>query len=65
MEHLIDTKAAAAMLGIAPTTLETWRALGRPAPAFVKVGKRAVRYAVADVVAFIEANRRGNLGGAA
>lgn len=65
MTELIDTKAAAKMLGIAPTTLETWRTLGRPAPPFVKIGRRAVRYDPADVRAFIEAGRRDNPGGSA
>lgn len=44
-ETLIDTRAAARMLGLAEITLRMWRVEGSPdQPPFVRVGRKAVRY---------------------
>jgi hypothetical protein len=51
----LSPKAAAAHLGLAVKTLEEWRARGE-GPKAHKVGKRALRYALADLEAFA---RRG------
>ena len=48
---LLDTVAAAALLAVTPRTLTNWRNK-RQGPAFVKVGKRAVRYRISDLEAF-------------
>ena len=47
----LDTKAAAHYLDIAPKTLQEWRERGE-GPKAHKVGKRAIRYARADLEAF-------------
>jgi predicted DNA-binding transcriptional regulator AlpA len=58
-DELVDTKAAAALLGISPTTLEIWRSRqARQQPAYVKVGARSVRYSRAVLAAWIEARRQ-------
>ena len=44
MTKLLDTREAAAFLGLSATCLEHWRGL-RKGPPFVRVGPRAVRYA--------------------
>ena len=51
-EALLDTAAAAAYLGVAVATLETWRCTQRYALKYVKVG-RYVRYRQSDLDAFI------------
>lgn len=44
-ETLIDTRAAARMLGLAEITLRMWRVEANPdQPPFVRVGGKAVRY---------------------
>lgn len=49
---LLDTKDAAALLGIEPRTLENWR-WARKGPKPRKIGTRTVRYLRADLLAFI------------
>lgn len=57
-DTLIDTEAAAAILGISPTTLTIWRCQGeRDQPAFVRVGRRAVRYSRAELARWIDSRR--------
>lgn len=56
--NLLESRDAARLLGIAPSTLGAWRRQGR-GPAFIRVGPRAVRYAVTDLVEFL---RRGRVG---
>lgn len=48
---LLTTEEASNALAVTPRTLANWRAK-REGPAFVKVGKRAVRYRRADLDAF-------------
>lgn len=53
----LTTREVAAMLRIAPQTLEKARSTGLgPQIPFVKVG-RAVRYAIVDVRAWVESNK--------
>lgn len=54
LEPLIDTKLAAEYLGFKPNVLEQWRVQGR-GPRFLKIG-RAVKYAPADLRAYVEAS---------
>jgi hypothetical protein len=56
-DALIDTRQAAAVLGISPTTLEIWRS-NRVSnqPAFVRVGRR-VLYERQALAAFIDSRR--------
>lgn len=53
---LLTSAETAELLGILPNTLEIWRSKGK-GPRFLKMGPRkqdAVRYAEADVLAWIE-----------
>lgn len=50
---LVDEREAAAILGCALMTLRNWR-WKHEGPRYRKVGRRLVRYAQADLVAFIE-----------
>ncbi|WP_163275537.1 helix-turn-helix transcriptional regulator [Cellulomonas iranensis] len=43
-DELLDTAAAAALLGISPSTLAHWRSDGLPCPPAVRLGRRAIRY---------------------
>jgi predicted DNA-binding transcriptional regulator AlpA len=52
MSELLDTKQAAAYLGLAQITLAQWRQMDT-GPPYVKLG-RAVRYDVADLAHWIE-----------
>jgi excisionase family DNA binding protein len=55
---LLDRAAAAAYLGLAVATLETWASSRRYSLPFVKLGRR-VMYRRADLDAFIESRTRG------
>lgn len=58
-DELVDTKAAAALLGISPTTLEIWRSRrAGQQPEYVRVGARSIRYSRAALAAWIEARRQ-------
>lgn len=50
---LLDERAAAAILDASVQTLRNWRWRGE-GPRFRKIGKRLVRYARADLQAFVE-----------
>ena len=54
---LLADREAAAILGISVQTLANWRWRGE-GPRFRKIGKRMVRYARADLEAFIEGEGR-------
>ena len=56
---LLDEKAAADLLQLAPGTLSVWRSTGRYAIPFVKVGRR-VRYRRADLEAWLASRTRTN-----
>jgi predicted DNA-binding transcriptional regulator AlpA len=53
-DKLLDTRAAASLLGLNPDTLRNWRCQG-VGPAFVRLG-RAVRYRPTDVEAYVRSN---------
>lgn len=55
-ESLLDTKGAAGFLALPERTLVQGRYTGRLKIPFIRIG-RTVRYRVADLNAFIEANR--------
>jgi hypothetical protein len=61
VDRLIDEHAASERLGCKISTLRKWRLLGS-GPAYAKVG-RLVRYAEADLTAFLDANRVQPAGG--
>lgn len=50
---VVDTKGAAARLGLNPRTLENQRVRGE-GPSFIRIG-RTIRYRVTDLDAFVEA----------
>jgi hypothetical protein len=55
---LLDTNEVSKVLKISPATLESWRSRGNVhAPAYVRVGKRAIRYTPESIQKFIEASR--------
>ena len=57
--HAPLTEADAAVrLGLKVATLRAWRHQGR-GPAFVRLG-RAIRYLMADIDDFLQANRHGS-----
>jgi predicted DNA-binding transcriptional regulator AlpA len=52
-EPLIDTRAAARLLGLAEITLRMWRTEGNPdQPPYIRVGSKAVRYRPSAVAAW-------------
>jgi len=53
---LLSPPQAAEILGVTVATLATWRCTGRVGIPFVRIG-RAVKYRVADLEAWIDANR--------
>lgn len=55
VNKLIDERETAERLGCSVAALRKWRLLGK-GPAYAKIG-RLVRYAEADLVAFLDANR--------
>lgn len=60
--QLVDSKEAAAILGISPLSLNQWRHEGTHRDLqYVKVG-RAVRYRVADIERWIESRTRSCTG---
>lgn len=53
-EALLDTKAAAAVLGLSPTTLAIWRCRDdRDQPSYVRVGARSVRYSPSELARWV------------
>jgi hypothetical protein len=57
---LVSESRAAALIAAAPKTLERWRSTG-DGPPFVRAGPRMIRYALADLQAWIEAQRAESL----
>jgi excisionase family DNA binding protein len=56
-DRLLTTAEAAARLSVGKHTLEVWR-MQRQGPAYRKLGGRIVRYAAADLEAFVAASAR-------
>lgn len=59
--ELLDTRQAAARLGIQPNTLEMWRSAGRYGLPYLKVG-RVVRYRARDLDAWLDERVRHSTG---
>ncbi|MCI0430313.1 MAG: helix-turn-helix domain-containing protein [Rhodospirillales bacterium] len=57
-DRLVDSRNAAAMLGLEPQTLCVWRLRGC-GPVFYKIG-RSVKYRLSDLTAYIESRRCSN-----
>lgn len=55
-DDLLTTREAAALIHVSPRTLEGWRLRGG-GPAFLRVGKRLVRYAAGDVLTWAKRQR--------
>lgn len=55
----LRTEEAAKILGVSKFTLERWRVVGG-GPRFYRIGARAVRYRLSDLLAFTEAGARNN-----
>jgi predicted DNA-binding transcriptional regulator AlpA len=53
-DRLVNEAETAALLGIAPRTLQEWRRKGA-GPAFIRLTGRSVRYRQADVLAWVRA----------
>ena len=53
---LVSTKVAAKIMGTEPRTMDNWRSLGR-GPAYIKLNNRNVRYALADLLDYIQKHR--------
>lgn len=62
IDRLLTTAEAAERLAVSPRTLESLRLRGG-GPVFRKLGRRAVRYAPADIESFIAEGARINTGG--
>lgn len=60
--RLLSTGEAGEFLGISPRTLEDWRLRGG-GPVFHKVGRRLVRYDLADLTDFLDRCARTNTSG--
>ena len=54
---LLDEKAAAAVIDVAPGTMSVWRSTGRYSLPFIKVG-RNVRYRRSDLIAWLDKRYR-------
>lgn len=55
VDVLVNEKKVSEITGLALSTLRNRRSQGRP-PRYIKIGK-SVRYALADIQDFIDANR--------
>jgi predicted DNA-binding transcriptional regulator AlpA len=51
LERALDPHEVAEILGVARVTLQQWRAQGK-GPRYFKLGRRAVRYRLADVLVY-------------
>lgn len=57
IEQLLTTKQAAPILGVSIAFLERDRWAGARVP-FIKIGSRAVRYRLSDLMGYIESCKR-------
>lgn len=55
MDKLLTTKAAAAILGISPRTLQSWRAQGK-SPKYQRLGHKTIRYKEEDLKQWVKEN---------
>jgi len=56
-QQLLNTQQAAALIGMSVAFLERDRWAGAKVP-YIKVGNRAVRYRMSDLMAYIESRMR-------
>lgn len=56
--ELLREEEVAVLLKVSKKTLQHWRVIGK-GPPFIRMGG-AIRYVLADVLEFIESNRRNN-----
>jgi len=54
-QRLLTTAEAAAHIGVAPSTLAHWRSADEPHPPAIRLGRRTLRYRVAHLDAWLEA----------
>jgi hypothetical protein len=54
---LVTEKEAAKLIAVSPSMLVAHRFHGRPLLPFVRIGKRSIRYRMADIEEFIKRNR--------
>ena len=59
VENFMNDLEAAKFLRLSPQTLRNWRSQCR-GPAYSKAGRRAVRYSIQDLRAFMDQNRVDN-----
>jgi predicted DNA-binding transcriptional regulator AlpA len=57
--QLLSTAQVSDLLNLQPATLKKWRMLGI-GPKYVRVGRRAIRYRLADVKKFVSARPTAN-----
>ena len=62
--EMVDVKGVAKRVGLSESTLNKMRVYGG-GPRFSKLGSRSVRYCLADLDAWIAANRRASTSAAA
>ncbi|MCS6954309.1 MAG: helix-turn-helix domain-containing protein [Bryobacterales bacterium] len=55
-KRLLTTRELAGLLGLNEVTLKVWRCLGK-GPPFVRLSRKAVRYDLDDVYAWLNAQR--------
>ena len=60
-QPLRDTVAAAALIGMSASWLEHDRMSTRPEIPFIRVGRRAVRYRIADLMTYLDGRTQGAL----
>lgn len=58
-ESLLNEKQAAAYLNLTPRALQMWRHKG-DGPKYVRISKRAVRYRMEDLIAFVNSKIKGS-----
>ena len=56
-DPLVSERVAAEFLKLSPTTLSTWRSVGRYDLAWIRVGSR-IRYRTSDLLEFAEKRRQ-------
>lgn len=57
MDNLLAEREVAARLALSLSTLRNWR-VSKRGPAYLKIGKRAVRYRLEDLEKFIAQGKR-------
>jgi hypothetical protein len=62
MDKLFDTESAAEFLGVPPKRLLHWRWAGT-GPSVIRLGHKTIRYAMEDLIAFIESHRQASRAG--